>query len=211
MFSRWEFLVRGVVQGVGYRYIVRYLAVTHHLTGYVENLPDGGVRIIAEGREEDLEKFMEEIRIDRPPIKVEHIEVKKGKPTRRYRTFKIRTASLKEELVEGFGTGATYLKTILDKQDQMLEKQDKMLERQDLMLEKQERMLEKQDLTLEKQDRMLEKQDQMLEKQDMMVEKQDETLGELRGIRSDLKTLMEERLKRLEEDVAKIKAKLGIT
>jgi len=36
----------------------------------------------------------------------------------------------------------------------------------------------------------------MLEKRDMMLEKQDDTIGEIRGLREDLKSSMEERFDR---------------
>ena len=57
---------------------------------------------------------------------------------------------------------------------------------------------------------MLERQDQMLGKIDVMLGKQDETLGELRGLRANLRSILDERLRKLEGDVALIKAKLGI-
>jgi len=86
-------------------------------------------------------------------------------------------------------------------------KQDKMLEKQDNMLEKQDKMLEKQDNMLEKQDKMLEKQDNMLEK---LEETKTEIVGEIRELRWDLKSYLDERLARIESDVAHIKAKIGL-
>ncbi len=72
----------------------------------------------------------------------------------------------------------------------------------------------KQDKMLEKQDKMLEKQDKMLEKQDKMLEKLDETkkevVGEIRGLRWDLKSYLDEKLIRIEEDIAQIKAKIRL-
>jgi hypothetical protein len=50
----------------------------------------------------------------------------------------------------------------------------------------------------------------MLDKQDMMLDKQDETIGELRGLREDLKSYMEERFDKLEREIEIIKAKLGM-
>jgi hypothetical protein len=59
---------------------------------------------------------------------------------------------------------------------------------------------------LEKQDAMLEKQDAMLEKQDAMLEKQDSTLGEIQGLRFDMKSYMNQRFERIETDLAELKA-----
>jgi len=63
---------------------------------------------------------------------------------------------------------------------------------------------------LEKQNKMLEKQDSMLEKQDLMLEKQETLIGEVRNLREDLKTYMDERFRKLETEVARIKEKIGI-
>ena len=39
----------GRVQGVGFRYSVRTIAKHHPVTGYVRNLPDGTVELVAQG------------------------------------------------------------------------------------------------------------------------------------------------------------------
>ncbi len=68
---------------------------------------------------------------------------------------------------------------------------------------------------------MLQKQDMMLEKQDMMLQKQDKTieaihetkthLGEkIDLLRVDLKSYMDERFSKMEEEIKKIKAKIGM-
>jgi len=51
----------GRVQGVGFRYTVQRIARNHAVAGYVQNLPDGRVRLIAEGDEATLTAFEEEI------------------------------------------------------------------------------------------------------------------------------------------------------
>ena len=43
-----------------------------------------------------------------------------------------------------------------------------------------------------------------------MLEKQDDTTGEIRGLRKDLKSFMEERFNRLEREIELLKAKLGL-
>jgi len=43
-----------------------------------------------------------------------------------------------------------------------------------------------------------------------MLEKQDETIGEIRGLREDLKSSMEKLFDRLEREIEIIKAKLGM-
>lgn len=44
-----RFVVRGRVQGVGYRYFARRSAEALGLTGFARNLADGSVEVVAEG------------------------------------------------------------------------------------------------------------------------------------------------------------------
>jgi len=50
-------LVTGRVQHVGYRSRVVTMARTLDLKGFVRNLPDGRVLVVAEGEESDLKRF----------------------------------------------------------------------------------------------------------------------------------------------------------
>ncbi|HWA97537.1 MAG TPA: acylphosphatase [Pirellulales bacterium] len=52
----------GRVQGVGFRYTTRQIAARFDVTGFVQNLPDGSVRLVAEGRESELDRFVAAIR-----------------------------------------------------------------------------------------------------------------------------------------------------
>ena len=47
----------GLVQGVGFRYTTRQVAAKHDVTGYVKNLPDGRVELVAEGDADELARF----------------------------------------------------------------------------------------------------------------------------------------------------------
>ncbi|MCK9395494.1 MAG: Sua5/YciO/YrdC/YwlC family protein, partial [Methylobacter sp.] len=67
--------VRGIVQGVGFRPTVWRLARQHRLTGEVWN--DGlGVMIHAYGRDEDLEAFIRQIPLHKPPLaRIDSLEI----------------------------------------------------------------------------------------------------------------------------------------
>ncbi len=54
----------GHVQGVGFRYTVQRIAAGFAIAGYVQNLPDGRVRLVAEGSARDLECFLDTIRAE---------------------------------------------------------------------------------------------------------------------------------------------------
>jgi acylphosphatase len=55
-------VLRGRVQGVGFRYFARQRAEVHGIAGFVRNLPDGSVEIHAEGEEAALRDFEADIR-----------------------------------------------------------------------------------------------------------------------------------------------------
>jgi acylphosphatase len=52
-------IVRGRVQGVGYRWFVQREASRLQLHGWVANRSDGGVEVVAEGRPGELEELVE--------------------------------------------------------------------------------------------------------------------------------------------------------
>jgi acylphosphatase len=60
-------LVRGRVQGVGFRYWVRGAAGDLGLRGTATNLPDGRVEVIAEGPRAACEQLLDALGSDRPP------------------------------------------------------------------------------------------------------------------------------------------------
>ncbi|HPC60367.1 MAG TPA: acylphosphatase [Verrucomicrobiota bacterium] len=52
----------GNVQGVGFRYTVKSVAAGYEVTGFVRNLPDGRVELLAEGSKDEIEAFRQAIR-----------------------------------------------------------------------------------------------------------------------------------------------------
>jgi acylphosphatase len=55
---RLHLIVEGRVQGVGFRFFIRDLALKHNLCGWVRNRGSGAVEILAEGSEEDLRRML---------------------------------------------------------------------------------------------------------------------------------------------------------
>jgi acylphosphatase len=54
-----EVLFHGRVQGVGFRFTTCEVAARFQVTGYVQNLPDGRVRLVAEGEPAELDRFVQ--------------------------------------------------------------------------------------------------------------------------------------------------------
>ena len=73
--ARVDVVVRGRVQGVGFRMFVVRVAATRGVTGWVANEPDGGVRCVAEGRRSELEAFTREVAVGPPGAAVERLVV----------------------------------------------------------------------------------------------------------------------------------------
>ncbi|MCU0629543.1 MAG: acylphosphatase [Methanoregulaceae archaeon] len=83
--------VSGRVQGVGYRYYVMECGQQAGVTGYVRNMADGSVEVIAEGSEESLLNFIRYIDAKGElVICVDHLEIEWGAPTGEFSGFGIK-------------------------------------------------------------------------------------------------------------------------
>jgi acylphosphatase len=49
----------GRVQGVGFRYTVKNIAIRHNVSGFVRNLPDGRVEMVIEGPVDEVDQVLE--------------------------------------------------------------------------------------------------------------------------------------------------------
>jgi acylphosphatase len=54
-------LYSGRVQGVGFRYTARRIAQQHTVTGFVRNLDNGRVEVVAEGAASEIDALLAEI------------------------------------------------------------------------------------------------------------------------------------------------------
>ena len=80
----------GRVQGVGFRLTAEETAYRVGVTGWVRNLRDGRVELIAEGEAEVLEQFLEAIRTGPMCKFIEGIEIAWSEPTEQFEDFEIR-------------------------------------------------------------------------------------------------------------------------
>jgi acylphosphatase len=79
----------GHVQGVGFRYTTHSIARGHHVTGYVRNLPDGRVELVAEGAPREIDTFLEEVR-ERFGSFIRYERLDSGPATGEFSGFEIR-------------------------------------------------------------------------------------------------------------------------
>ncbi len=68
-------IVTGKVQGVAYRTYAQESATELGLVGYVRNLPDGTVRVVAQGTPDELKGFVEYLYEGSLMAKVEGVAV----------------------------------------------------------------------------------------------------------------------------------------
>jgi acylphosphatase len=87
--QRCEVCYSGRVQGVGFRYTACRVASGLEVTGWVSNLPDGRVRLIAEGEPEALDGLLVGIRDALGPW-IRNVQEQRGPATGEYRGFVIR-------------------------------------------------------------------------------------------------------------------------
>ena len=81
--------ISGRVQGVGFRFFARETANEFGITGYVRNLPDGSLEVVAEGEEDVLKEFLEMLRDGPRSARVTDIQVSWGPPSDEYDRFSV--------------------------------------------------------------------------------------------------------------------------
>ncbi len=131
--------VSGRIQNVGYRAKVIRIAKDIGLTGFIQNLDDGRVRIIAESKNGDFEKFIDAIRIKNTLIDVVDVEVEHADATGDFADFYKLVGG--GETDERLDKASDYLKKLIDVTERgfgsLNSKVDVMIEKQDVMIEKQ--------------------------------------------------------------------------
>jgi len=84
-----RFLIRGEVQGVGYRFFAQRAAARHQVVGYVRNCADGTVEALVEGPANSVEAFKHDLATGPQWAVVKQVEEISLEPTGRYSMFRI--------------------------------------------------------------------------------------------------------------------------
>ena len=83
-------IFHGYVQGVGFRFLVEKVSRQFYVTGYVRNLIDGTVEMVAEGDDHELQEFLNAIRHSPLGKNVLDLEAQWGDATSQWRNFTIK-------------------------------------------------------------------------------------------------------------------------
>lgn len=85
-----RYVLRGRVQGVGFRYFAEFAARVEGIHGWVANRSDGSVEVSAEGDVEALQRFESKLRHGPPGARVQQVVVDDDVPTGRASGFEVR-------------------------------------------------------------------------------------------------------------------------
>ncbi len=80
----------GIVQGVGFRFTAERIALELGIKGWVRNLSNGGVEIVAEGSKEKLNEFLSRIRNGILKRYIQDVDVRWDKARGNFEDFQIR-------------------------------------------------------------------------------------------------------------------------
>jgi len=128
MAIRGTLIVKGDVQGAGYRAFVMKNAQKLGLLGFVENLLDGTVKVVCEGEKETIGKFIRSIKIEGKVTKVENIEPAYEKATGEFeeKGFTVKVSDINYELFQGYATSEKYFGLLLEKESSTFNAIEKM-------------------------------------------------------------------------------------
>lgn len=88
--ARCKVIVRGMVQGVNFRYYTQRQAMRAGVTGWVRNLPDGSVAGVFEGEEQDVEAMVQWCRHGPPSAEVTELIVQPEEYRGEFSSFSIK-------------------------------------------------------------------------------------------------------------------------
>lgn len=88
--ARLQAVVHGRVQGVNFRYYTQRRASSLDLTGYVRNLWDGTVEVVAEGPRQSLEELLAFLRVGPRAALVTQVDTEWPGPAGTFTHFEVR-------------------------------------------------------------------------------------------------------------------------
>jgi acylphosphatase len=87
-----RFIIRGRVQGVGFRWFVEREAHTLGIAGWVRNNADGSVEVLAQGTRDQLSTLSSRLREGPRAARVDSVEESEARPVAGLNSFRIEGA-----------------------------------------------------------------------------------------------------------------------
>jgi len=85
-----RYIISGRVQGVGFRYFTEAIAQREGVAGWVRNLPDRSVEVVAEGDADAVGRFERAVRHGPPGARVDRVDVDSTYPVAGETEFNIK-------------------------------------------------------------------------------------------------------------------------
>ena len=207
--------ISGKVQKTGYRARVISIARDFGLLGYVQNLDDGRVKVVAEGEDYDLESLLAALDIKNTLIRVADIQKEYSAATDEFQGF-FKAIAGNGETDQRLDEAAELLKQLIDvNKDVLKEIKATRVELRDEI--KATRVELRDEIKATRDDLRTEiggVRDQVKSSGDLLAARidsaKDEIAASIDDIHSDLRDDLKERLVKIEADVSQIKAKTGI-
>jgi acylphosphatase len=228
--KRFVATARGRVQRVGYREHVYNETFERNISGYVKNLKNREVEIVAEGSEEDLRGFINAINIIQRPIAVKSFTVRWEEATGEYADFEIIRGDIQEEIFERIDYAGKVLHSMDMKLDQSLQvgketlqvgKETLQVSKESLQVGKETLQVSKESLQVGKETLQVGKETLQVGKETLQVGKETlqvgketlqvskETKEEIVGLRSDTKKHLEDEFAEMRKELVSIKDALA--
>jgi acylphosphatase/ElaB/YqjD/DUF883 family membrane-anchored ribosome-binding protein len=205
--------VSGNVQRVGYRAKVKSIAKALGIKGSIQNLPDGKVKIIAQGEQTELDKLIHDINISNSLINVTNIEQEYSTPSDDYEDFDkvVGDGETDERLDNALDLFKKLIAVTEDGFNRLENKQDQTIDKiSDLGKE----LGDKIDQVGDKVDQVGDKVDQVGDKVDQVGDKVDqsriEISSDIHSLRDDFNTLFDTRISKIEYELTEIKDKIVV-
>jgi len=87
---RYEIIVKGRVQGVGFRAFTENIAENLGVKGYVRNLPDGTVEVVAEADKQTLDELCSKLKAGPSMAYVDELAITEKQFTGEFRDFSVK-------------------------------------------------------------------------------------------------------------------------
>jgi len=201
--------VSGTIQKTGYRAKVASLANFLGLVGFVQNLPDGRVKVVAEGDDSTLERFLNDLRIKDSLIDVQGIESNYTSALGDFIRFEKMVAN--GETDQRLDKAAELLSELIGVNKQIVAQLK--INNEEVKGVRVEIKGSREDIN-RVHESIQDVSQEITTSSEIIAEKiddaRDEIAGEVKELHSDLQDDLKERLVRMEADVSQIKARIGL-